>query len=562
MRLRILFLFLLILPIWSAGQTIPVGTPVLEDAYRRAQLLGELDSSVSFLARPFSPTISFKRENSFDPTFDLSVNRFTSFDGTFHFDHNLGLVQLLPVTVQLQRNTHHPYSMNDGPIIPARGYQQLISAGLFAQYGPLTIQLRPEWVKAQNKDFEGFSNENSDQKWYEYYEIYNFIDLPEKFGHAPYQKSLWGQSSIRLNYGPMSMGLSSENLWWGPGKYNSLSMSNSADGFFHFTLNTSKPIHTPIGSFEGQIIAGRLVNSGFTPPDTTRKYLGNLLYFPKRDEKRYINGMVLTYQPKWVPGLFIGLTRSFTSYRDSTRNFRETFPIFFPMNRKYEKEDNIGYNFADQRVSAFVRWLFVAAKGEVYFEYMREDHPHNFRDMMLQMEYSRSYLFGLSKIFTLNPLKKRYIEVNFEMTQLEQTNANPDMPYRYTYTSRATTQGYTNNGQLLGAAIGPGSNMQTLGVKWFSGLKVVGLQFDRYVHNNDFHNVAIKDIRANWVDLAATGSFEWNWRNLLFSLQLQGIQSFNYQHRYEPLENDPEEFWKKGRNVYNFQAQSAITYRF
>ena len=142
-------------------------------------------------------------------------------------------------------------------------------AGLFAQYGPLTIQLRPEWVKAQNKDFEGFSNENSDQKWYEYYEIYNFIDLPEKFGHAPYQKSLWGQSSIRLNYGPMSMGLSSENLWWGPGKYNSLSMSNSADGFFHFTLNTSKPIHTPIGSFEGQIIAGRLVNSGFTPPDTT-----------------------------------------------------------------------------------------------------------------------------------------------------------------------------------------------------------------------------------------------------------------------------------------------------
>ena len=121
MRLRILFLFLLILPIWSAGQTIPVGTPVLEDAYRRAQLLGELDSSVSFLARPFSPTISFKRENSFDPTFDLSVNRFTSFDGTFHFDHNLGLVQLLPVTVQLQHNTHHPYSMNDGPIIPARG---------------------------------------------------------------------------------------------------------------------------------------------------------------------------------------------------------------------------------------------------------------------------------------------------------------------------------------------------------------------------------------------------------------------------------------------------------
>ena len=42
------------------GQSIPVGTSVLEDFYRRAQLLGQIDSSISFTSRPFFPVDALK----------------------------------------------------------------------------------------------------------------------------------------------------------------------------------------------------------------------------------------------------------------------------------------------------------------------------------------------------------------------------------------------------------------------------------------------------------------------------------------------------------------------
>jgi hypothetical protein len=193
---------------------------------------------------------------------------------------------------------------------------------------------------------------------------------------------------------------------------------------------------------------------------------------------------------------------------------------------------------------------------------MREDHPNDFRDFMLQMEYSRAYTFGLRKLLTLNRHQGQYIQVGLELTQLEQTNANPNYPYRYLYTSKQIMQGYTNNGQMLGAAIGPGSNLQTFSVSWVNKLKFIGLQLERFVHNNDFHNIGIKDFRANWVDLNFAATADWDWQNLLFSCKLENIISYNYQHYYQPKNPDSGNFMEPGIKIYNFQAQVAVSYRF
>jgi len=278
-----------------------VGTPILEDTYRRGQLLGQVDSTISFTVRPIFPVTSLQTNNVFDPIHTLDAERVMKFDGRAEYWKNRIVFQLLPVTLQLQYNSDHPAGFNDGAMIPARGFQNMFSAGFFAKIGPLSIQLRPEYVYAANKEFQQFYKERSDQIWYQYSELYNFIDLPERFGDKPYNRLFWGQSSVRLTFNPISVGLSNENLWWGPGMRNSLLMSNTAAGFRHITLNTVRPIKTVIGSFEGQMIAGRLENSGILPPDTNRTYLGHKLYIPKRDEWRYINAAVLTYHPKWVP---------------------------------------------------------------------------------------------------------------------------------------------------------------------------------------------------------------------------------------------------------------------
>jgi hypothetical protein len=108
-------------------------------------------------------------------------------------------------------------------------------------------------------------------------------------------------------------------------------MSNNAPGFKHITLNTSRPVQTPIGSFEAQLIAGRLENSGFLPPQENRVYEGKSLYVPKRDDWRFLSGFVLTYHPKGVPGLFIGASQVSQMYKqDAGKRPSDFLPLLLP----------------------------------------------------------------------------------------------------------------------------------------------------------------------------------------------------------------------------------------
>jgi hypothetical protein len=274
----------------SYGQSLPVGTPLLEDAYRRGQLLGQVDLSSSFTSRPFYPYL--KLDGAYrlnNPSLTDALATTFRFNSTQNLKGNFNF-KLLPLTWAQQINTKNPYGINDGAMIHANGYQTLFSGGFFAQYSFLSVQFQPEFVFAQNKPYDGFPDEHPDEVW----KIYNnrflrMIDQPERFGDERHQKAYWGQSSIRLTFGPMSFGLSTENLWWGPGMNNALLLTNNAPGFKHLTLNTVRPINTFIGSFEGQLVGGRLEQSGFPGVDTLR--LSNsmaLAYKPKPDDWRYL----------------------------------------------------------------------------------------------------------------------------------------------------------------------------------------------------------------------------------------------------------------------------------
>ncbi|HZK95054.1 MAG TPA: capsule assembly Wzi family protein [Prolixibacteraceae bacterium] len=561
-RNKLYFLFLigvLSFPIQTRSQSLPVGTPILEDAYRRAQLLGQIDAAISFVSRPFFPEAALQLKNGFDPYNKLDDQKGSEFNNIFTLLGQTGVVKLLPVTWEQQFNTHHPYSLNDGEMIPARGYQSLFSAGIFAKLGPLSIQLRPEYVYAENKQFDGFPEELSDRIWAGYHNFHNRIDLPERFGDKPYNRLSWGQSSIRLTAGPVSVGLSNENLWWGPGMRNSLLMTNTSGGFEHYTLNTVKPIRTPIGSFEAQIIAGRLDGSGFFPADTNRTWNGGKFYQPKRNDWRYLNGMIISYSPKWVPGLFLGITRSFMIYHEDMG----TFPVISPSNKKNNNGGTEIPQGGDQLLSSFIRWVLPKEHAEIYFEYGREDHSYNLRDFILEPDYARAYIFGFRKLFPLTAHPDQLIQFNLEVTQLEQNRTNTQRSAIYFYADPDITNGhgYTNRGQLLGSGIGPGSDMQSVSISWIKSLKMIGLQFERYVHNNDFHYNDVKNIRGHWVDIGAALIIEWDYKNLLFTAKNELTRSMNYEHFYNPDPLDTD-FWAPSKDIYNFQTKLGISYRF
>lgn len=150
-----------------------------------------------------------------------------------------------------------------------------------------------------------------------------------------------------------------------------------------------------------------------------------------------------------------------------------------------------------------------------------------------------------------------------EVTQLQETSVDAVRQAGSWYVNRYIRHGYTNRGEPLGAGIGPGANLQTLDLSWFNGLKKIGLQLERYAHNNDYYNYAFEqrdDWRRHWVDISVAAIGEWNYRNFIFSTSLQMTHSFNYKWY---LKEKPGDLYTiNGIDASNVQSQIGLTYRF
>jgi hypothetical protein len=436
-------------------------------------------------------------------------------------------VSLLPVSWIQQFNSHHPFGWNDGVLIPAKGYQTMVSTGVFAKAGPLTVQIQPELVYAVNPQFETTADYGASTT-------------------GKYRKIFAGQSSVRLNAGPFSLGISTENLWWGPGIYSSLIMSNNAPGFAHLTFNSSRPVKTAIGSFEWQLIGGKLeydknleaqnFNLQFARPTMSTQS-------PLNGDWRYLNGLSVSWQPRWLKGLFMGMNRVFQVYNEDLKASASGFmDKYLPVFNVFQKK-NAGAEDSkrrDQLISVFTKWVLPKAHMEVYAEYGWNDYFYDIRDFLMSPTHSAAYIVGFRKIVAL-PCKKS-LEIGTEITHMEQS---PDYLVRDAgnwYTHYQITEGYTNDNQIIGAGSGLGNNVFTVTTTWIDGLKRIGLELEK-IQNDPI----VTDHINQWTDYSVGLTGQYNYNRFLFSLRLQGIQSENYG-------------WDLNKNRFNFHGILGINY--
>src|SRR5690606_15403207 len=341
--------------------------------------------------------------------------------------------------------------------------------GIYYSHGFFQVQFQPELVWAQSKRFAGFPDDFENRINRARFVYWNYGDYPERFGTGFYAKLGLGQSKISVNAGSFELGLSTENIWWGPGQFNGLIFSNNAQGFPHISLNTTRPAKTFLGSFEGQLIMGKLQDSGLDPSQheaLNREYLKEFT-----GDWRYLNGVSVTYQPKWVPGLFLGGSRTFHSYNEGRGNsFSDWFPIFNGITKvsaglDLEGESDRG---RDQQIALFGRYLFMEANAEIYFEYGRRDHAYNWRKFLINSDHARAYLIGFNKLMKL-PKTGTYIQVRGEMTQ-QQESINRTIRYLdgsgATWHTHSKARGFSHLGQPLGVGVGVGSNVQSLEIAY------------------------------------------------------------------------------------------------
>ena len=569
MKFKLFFLLYFTIFI-SVSQSINLNESYINDHLRTSQLLGNFNSDISFTIRPLDISefgIKINKEILDTENYAPTILNF--------FNEN-GKIKILPIDYNIEYNSHHPYNRNNGSMVPNRGYQHVLSGGIYIKIGPLSIQLKPEHLYSENKDFEGFGegpNGHYSAIWAKRYRLWNMIDMPERFGEKSLNETLVGQSSIRLNYKGISLGISNENIWWGPAIRNSIMMSNHARGFKHISFNTTKPLTTKLGNFEWQVISGRLESSNFTPPNTEMEYAGTKLYIPKinqraqTDDWRYLQGYSITYSPKWISGLSLGYIRWAQAYSALfkgeyvwMKGEPSWFPAFLNLFRKNDKYQNYEQQI-NQAAGLFLRWLWIDSKAEIYVDFHYNDSKLNVRDLLLDSDHSRAVTFGLQKAFKIN--RDNYI-FSWEWTQMEQNASRLLRNAGSWYEHGWTFDGYTNKGEVLGSSIGPGSNSQYFSFNRVRNNEKFGLALEIIDQDNDFYHIAFarggdkkSDYRRYWKDFNLHLNFSKKLKNYWISSNIMYSRSLNYQW---DLEDYATPYYHPGNDVNNFHLNLKIAY--
>ncbi len=526
------------------SQNVILNVPEWKDYYRREQLLGRGDLNRSFLSLPFHLNDTIKKGLKWE---------------------------LMPIVFQQQYTTVHPDSKNDGLMIPATGYQVYASAGIALRHRYFSFQMMPEIVSAENKKHQGY--EGAPKFRASYFLFYGLtmanIDDPEYFGLEPYRRVNWGQSHVLVKLGPIAAGISSENRWWGPGRYNSLLLSNTAPGFLHATIHSKEPIKTPIGSFEFQILSGFLRESGFEPfKGLSSDYTENPYYTPRSQENTYLNGATISYQPKWMPGFFVGAARTAQQYKSNIK--KETGGLLLPVFAKWRNnQKTLVFNPRLLKTNLFstlyARYVLEEENAEFYVEYARDRATWSSWAYLMSPEFTRAYILGFQKFIPFGKSQKNAFQLGVEITQIEKSKdtrllqGGIQSGYDW-YQDLDVRQGYTHSGQFLGAGIGSGSNLYSLDFAWVKGLQKVGFRVERYAHNMDFFYWVIKDFRSAWVDMRGTLYGSIPVKKALFHFEITGIDNYNYQYYFKT--KDPNNFFADGDNTFNLSARLGVSILF
>ena len=472
-----------------------VGYYDFDDNIRDLQLLGKLQPEQSLTIRPYILTPKL----GYDSLLAMIDPEFENHGHLVERKHSD--IQLLPINFLQKYNSHHPYGWNDGPLSFSKGYQFVGSGGVYMRWRNIHLTLRPEFFKTASDPYE------TSDDWGQRTSALSKLTL--------------GQSSLRIDFGPISIGASTQNLWLGPGQFSSLLMSNNAPGFNHFTVGTNRPLKTPLGSFELNVIGGTLnYNKGQGFENANLKLTGNT------SNTNYLSFLSISYSPAFFKNFYLIVNRAFTiptQEKPSSKLTNYYLLSLKPLFRNVYEDNSLPI---DQVLSGSAKYVFPKEHAEVYFEYGWNDGSSNSRDLALDMSHSAASIYGIKKIQYLS--NNTYLNFEAEATQMSQRPSYLQRNSGNWYVHR--NGGFINENQILGAGSGWGNDLQTFGISWNRGWTKYGFKFQHISHDPIS---ATKVLSFNggypyWDDNAYGIVLKQKYNHFLFNINMEWVNSKNY----------------------------------
>ena len=473
-------------------------------------------------------------------------------------------IGLLPIQIQQTYNSRIPYGENNGAAWYGRGSNVDLNGGLYISSNYLTLNVNPQIVYQENSDFQRprfIPRDSNGEIRYVAEGIGAALDAPFRFGPDPFTTFDLGNSSIRFHNNNLETGLSSEPLWWGPAVRYPLVFSNNAPGIPHFFLASRAPLTIPyFGDIQFRWILGY--------PQDSEYFDGS-----RSDFTRFTNAINLAYSPVFFKNLTIGMSRVYHMLEAGGFSLDNVTLIFKPGTKQDAVNPNLGGDITQDRnqlVSLYAHLRLPEARAEIYTEFYREDRSYDIRDFVNQPHHNSAYTVGFQKISNLPWID--FLKTNFEFSNLTSTQLNQVRPQAYLYTHSKITQGHTNRGQILGAAIGPGSNSQFLSFDAYKNNFKFGVFAQRWVDNDNFHlaqgsktitpSQEFGDYFRHRVNMNFGFNFFYGPGPIYLNGRLIWTKAYNYG-RFDYGEFDGISIRNyEHRDLVNIQFQVSITYTF
>jgi hypothetical protein len=409
------------------------------------------------------------------------------------------------------RVSHHSALVgaeHDGALWSGRGVNALVRGGVTVGWRVLRLTVVPELTYSQNAPFEVFPARVD--TWSAFASPWRTTaapaDLPVRFGDAPITTLHLGQSALTAAFPRVTVGIASGNLWWGPGLRNALVLSDHAPGIPRAFVRTPGPINTPVGALSGELFVGGLTESLFFDRDTD-------------NDLRSVSGLTVTLAPAPLPGLTVGLARLVVAPVTSAGAIAgHTLDALTTWN---------GGDTRDQMSSAFLRWVPPQGELEFWGEYARQRLPGSPREALTQPNADMGWTIGAQ---WARPRADGVVRAQIEFTDVAQSVVDSLRPPRDWSTGRNVVQGFTQRGQMLGLATGPGSTHGWLAVdrirdRWSVGGFVARTRWE----NDAYYREQIISFFGHDVSLFGGVRGGWRDRRADIDATLAWERRYNYQ---------------------------------
>lgn len=439
-------------------------------------------------------------------------------------------------------NTAAPYGQNDGALWQGKGYNTSLTAGIRLEAYGLELTIKPQLCWQENREFDIMPGVYGSE--YSYFWKGN-IDLVQRYGDSSFWTFDWGDTEIRYTWHTLTVGFGSQSPWLGPAWLNPMLGSNNAGTYPKFDIGLRKQrviipgLNWNLGEIEGRIWAGYLSESDYFDTDNDNNH-------------NMINGFAVAYSPSFIPGMTLSINKiCLCKWDDRSIKY---FNPFYDSNK-----------VEDQKASFGIDWIFPQVGFEVYGELGIDDY--NSREISNPF-HTAIYTVGAKKTFSIIKKYGIFAELLFEWNRFEMSQ-DFQLQWKYMgyYSHSVISQGYTQNGQIIGAGSGYFGNSQYLAFKIYHKKGSI-MPFIHFNHpdTNFIDNKAISGSDKDWQGKTPNQSPDWaNYKAIRtigasfeYFITKNFIMSGEFNSSYIVKPN----YKSKDSNITNFHAKLCGKYNF